>query len=76
MKLYKITRPEYELNGADFGGVTQFAGSQADARKARIEFEAPFKALKPKDRPEVKVIELDVQTDKKGLIEFLNGLVD
>ena len=80
MKLYKITRPIYtikpgERESEDIKGATQFAGSQADARKARIELEALFKALKPKDRPEVKIIELDVPTDKKGLIEFLNELV-
>lgn len=75
MKLYKITRPSHELNGADFDDMTQFAGSQADARKVRIDFEAPFKHLKPKDRPEVTVEEVEVPTDKKGLIEFLNGLV-
>ena len=34
MKLYKITRPIHELNDADFDDTTQFAGSQADARKA------------------------------------------
>lgn len=75
MKLYKVTRPIHELNGADFDDMTQFAGTQADARKTRIEFEAPFKSLKPKDRPEITVEEVEVPTDKKGLIEFLNGLV-
>lgn len=75
MKLYKISRPIHEFNDEDVDGVVQFAGSQADARKARIDFEAPFKSLKPKDRPEVKVEEIDVPTDKKGLIDFLNGLV-
>ena len=75
MKLYKITRPTHELNGEDVSGETVFAGTQADARKPRIEFEAPFKALKPKDRPEVTVEEVDVPTDKKGLLEFLNELV-
>lgn len=75
MKLYKITRPIHELNDEDVDGVVQFAGSQADARKARIDFEAPFKSLKPKDRPEVTVEEVEVPTNKKGLIEFLNGLV-
>ena len=80
MKLYKITRPIYtikpgESESEDVKGATQFAGSQADARKTRIELEVPFKTLKPKDRPEVKVIELDVPTDKKGLIDFLNELV-
>lgn len=81
MKIYKISRPTYKIKAGerdsyDIEGVTQFAGSQADARKARIKFEAPFKDFKPKDRPEVKVIELDVPTDKKGLIEFLNELVN
>lgn len=75
MKLYKITRPIHEFNDEDVDGVVQFAGTQADARKTRIDFEAPFKSLKPKDRPEVKVEEIDVPTDKKGLIEFLNELV-
>lgn len=75
MKLYKITRPIHELNGEDVDDMTQFAGSQADARKARIELEAPFKALKPKDRPEVTVKEVEVPTDKKGLIEYLNELM-
>ena len=75
MKIYKISRPTHELNDEDVDGVTKFAGSQADARKERIALEAPFKALKPKDRPEVKVIELDGPTDKKGLLEFLNELV-
>lgn len=75
MKLYKITRPIHELNDEDVDGVVQFAGTQADARKTRIDFEAPFKSLKPKDRPEVTVEEVDVPTDKKGLIEYLNELV-
>ena len=80
MKLYKITRPIYtikpgERESEDIKGATQFAGSQADARKARIELEAPFKHLKPKDRPEVTVEEVEVPTDKKGLIEYLNELV-
>ena len=75
MKLYKVTRPIHEFNDEDVDGVVQFAGTQADARKTRIDFEAPFKSLKLKDHPEVKVEEIDVPTDKKGLIEFLNGLV-
>lgn len=75
MKLYKVTRPIHEFNDEDVDGVVQFAGSQADARKARIELETPFKHFKPKDRPEVTVEEVEVPTDKKGLIEYLNGLV-
>ena len=75
MKLYKIERPIHELNGEDVDAVTEFAGSQADARKSRLNLEEPFKALKPKDRPNVIVTELDVPTDKKGLIEALNEIV-
>lgn len=75
MKLYKIHRPIHELNGEDVDAVIEFAGTQADARKTRMNLEEPFKNLKPKDRPNVKVVELDVPTDKKGLIEFLNELV-
>ncbi|HQB84482.1 MAG TPA: hypothetical protein PLR50_13355, partial [Candidatus Rifleibacterium sp.] len=67
MKLYKVTRPIHELNDEDFDGVVQFAGTQADARKVRIDFEAPFKFFKPKDRPDVVVEEVDVPTDKAGL---------
>lgn len=75
MKLYKIHRPIHELNGEDVDAVTEFASSQADARKSRLNLEEPFKVLKPKARPEVTVTELDVPTDKKGLIDFLNELV-
>lgn len=75
MKLYKVTRPIHEFNDEDVDGVVQFAGTQADARKTRIELETPFKHLKPKDRPEVTVEEVEVPTDKKGLIEYLNELV-
>ena len=77
MKLYKIHRPVYISEDGDFNfsELTEFAGSQTDARKIRMNMEEPFKVLKPKARPEVTVIELDVPTDKKGLIEFLNELV-
>lgn len=76
MKLYKITRPVSSIpNDGDLDAVTRFEGTQADARATRIELEAPFKALKPKDRPEVTVEDIDVPTDKKGLLEFLNGMV-
>lgn len=76
MKLYKITDPTpHGADGCDGVSKSKFAGSQADARKTRIEFEAPFKHLKPKDRPEVTVEEVDVPTDKAGLISYLNALV-
>lgn len=71
MKLYKIERPAH----GEFPMLVEFAGSQADARSARLSMEEPFKALKPKDRPKVTVTELDVPTDKKGLIEALNEIV-
>ena len=69
MKLYKITAP-----AADDTNKVAFAGTQADARKVRIAFEAPFKGLKPKDRPDVAVEEVDVPTDKAGLLAYLNHL--
>lgn len=76
MKLYKIHRPIHELSDSiSLDAVTEFAGSQADARKTRMSLEEPFKSLKPKARPEVTVTEVDVPTNKKGLIEFLNELV-
>ena len=80
MKIYKVSRSTYtmkagERNSYDIKGATQFAGSQADARKARIELETTFKHFKPKDRPEVTVEEVEVPTNKKGLIEYLNELV-
>ena len=71
MKLYKITAP-----AADDTNKVAFAGSQADARKTRIAFEAPFKELKPKERPDVVVEEVDVPTDKAGLLAYLNHLVN
>ena len=71
MKLYKITAP-----AADDTNKIAFAGTQADARKVRIAFEAPFKELKPKERPDVVVEEVDVPTDKAGLLSHLNHLVN
>lgn len=74
MKIYKISNPGTDIQDHE-DQETVYAGSQADARKARIKFEAKYKELKKADRPEVTVEEIDVPTDKKGLIEFLNGLV-
>ena len=70
MKLYKITAP-----ASDDTNKIAFAGTQADARKVRIAFEAPFKELKPKERPDVAVEEVDVPTNKAGLLAYLNHLV-
>jgi len=77
MKLYKIHRPEYISEDGDFNfsKLTEFAGSQADARKCRLNLEEPLKPIKSKYRPKVEVTEVDVPTDKKGLIEFLNELM-
>ena len=75
MKLYKITRLAHTLpNDELVPGRVEYAGTQADARKVRIAFEAPFKSLKPKERPDVAVEEVDVPTDKAGLLAYLNHL--
>ena len=76
MKLYKITRPIHELNDEDVDGVVQFVGTQADVRKVCIAFEAPFKELKPKECPHIAVEEVDVPTNKAGLLAYLNHLVN
>lgn len=79
MRLYKVVSPagvfeDGKTPRIESAGGTKWAGTQADARTARIVFEAAFKALKPLARPEVTVAEVDVPTDKAGLIAFLNGL--
>lgn len=76
MKLYKITRLARTFPNDEHTALVEFAGTQADARKVRIAFEAPFKELKPKERPDVAVEEVDVPTDKAGLLSYLNRLVD
>lgn len=77
MKLYKITRLARTFPNDELApGRVEYAGTQADARKVRIAFEAPFKELKPKERPDVAVEEVDVPTDKAGLLSYLNRLVD
>lgn len=77
MKLYKITRLARTFPNDELApGLVEYAGTQADARKVRIAFEAPFKELKPKERPDVAVEEVDVPTDKAGLLSYLNRLVD
>lgn len=74
MKLYKVSNPGTDIQDHE-DQEEVFAGTQADARKARIEFEAKYKELKKDKRPVVTVIELDVPTHKGGLIDFLNELV-
>jgi hypothetical protein len=73
MKLYKIVSPEYTFaDGETVKAVTEWQGTQADARKSRIAFEQPFKDIKPAKRPRVEVEEVDVPTDKAGLLVWLN----
>lgn len=79
MRLYKVVSPagvfeDSKAPRVESVGGTKWAGSQTEARAARIAFEAAFKALKPLARPEVTVAEVDVPTDKAGLITFLNSL--
>lgn len=79
MRLYKVVSPagvfeDGKTRHIESAGGTKWAGSQDDARAARIAFEAQFKPLKALARPEVTVTEVDVPTDKAGLIAFLNGL--
>ena len=75
MKLYLITNPGFENEDRTELAHREFAGSQADARKARIAEEANHKELKKDKRPVITVTEVDVPTHKGGLIDFLNELV-
>lgn len=70
MKLYKITSPEHDFqDGKDpVVAVTSWQGTQADARAKRIGLESIFKDIKPAKRPRVEVEEVDVPTDKQGLL--------
>lgn len=78
MKLYKITSPAHVIPEKDdvasltIEAGTAWEGTQADARKVRIAFEQPFKEIKPAKRPKVEVEEVDVPTDKNGLLDWLN----
>lgn len=73
MKLYKVVAPEYTFaDGETVKAVTEWQGTQATARASRIMLEAPFKEIKPAKRPRVEVEEVDVPTDKTGLLTFLN----
>lgn len=73
MKLYKITSPAHDFGEGDVvEAKTKYEGTQADARKSRIAFEVPFKDIKPAKRPRVEVEEVDVPTDKAGLLAWLN----
>ena len=76
MKLYRIENPEGvfedKKESVESTNKIAWAGTQADARKIRIEFEEPFKILKSGSRPHIEVEEVDVPTDKQGLLAWLN----
>ncbi len=73
MKLYKVNSPEYTFaDGETVKAVTEWQGTQATARASRITLEAPFKDIKPAKRPRVEVEEVDIPTDKAGLLVWLN----
>lgn len=70
MRLYKITSPGHEESGVP--ARTSWAGSQVDARRSRMCLEEPLKHIPSQRRPRVVVIDVDVPTDKQGLLDFLN----
>jgi len=73
MKLYKIVSPEYTFaDGETVKAVIEWQGTQGMARASRIMLEKPFKEIKPAVRPRVEVEEVDVPTDKAGLLVWLN----
>jgi hypothetical protein len=79
MKLYLVTRNDHLIPDTDkcaglhISAASQWAGTQADARSIRIAFEEPLKEIKAAKRPKVIVDEIDVPTDKQGLLKFLNA---
>ena len=80
MKLYTITDATGVYTHKDITisglGTRVWAGTQADARKERITFEAAYKELPSTKRPHIAVEEVDVPTDKQGLLAWLNANVN
>lgn len=76
MKGYKISAPAYHQENADEAtpAMVQWAGSQVDARHMRMALEVPMMYIKPAKRPRVTVEEIEIPTDKTGLLVFLNSL--
>jgi len=73
MKLYVVSSPEYTFaDGEVVNAGKTYAGTQADARHARMAYEVPFKDIKPNVRPKVTVEEVDVPTNKEALLNWLN----
>lgn len=77
MKLYKITNAEGKFTHKETEvialGEVIWASTQADARHVRMRFEANLKELPSQKRPRVEVEEVDVPTNKAGLLKFLNA---
>ena len=77
MNLYKVTSPAHnfgtEAEPDLVPAITLWRGTSSDAREARITFEVPFKDIKPAKRPKVLVEEIDVPTNKGGLLDWLNA---
>lgn len=66
MRLYKTTAPD---GTTDTGTRTSWTGSQADAGKDRKHFNSALKI--PRDK--ITTDEVDVPTDKQGLLAWLNA---
>lgn len=69
MRLYKITAIIATVDNASSAAHVKYVGSQADAASARKEF-LDLGAT----RKDTETLEVDVPTDKAGLLAFLNGL--
>lgn len=76
MKLYQIKNAEGVYEHKDISiegdGHVVWAGTQADAGRARREFEAQYKELPSAKRPRITVEEVDVPTSKAELLAWLN----
>lgn len=67
MRLYKITASNAQVSARD---ITKYVGSKAEGVATRKElYDRGFA------RKQVDEVEVDVPTDKAGLIEYLNKLV-
>lgn len=68
MKLYRTYAEALHGDGLEREAKVQWSGSQAAAASARKNFNSNMKI--PRDR--IHTDEVDVPTDKQGLIKFLN----
>ncbi len=77
MKLYRIPNATGNYIHKDLviegDGRVVWAGNQADAGRARREFEAQYKELPAPKRPKIIVEEIDVPTSKTELLAWLNA---